>query len=119
MSRHNNLGSVYAKRGEWDKAMDYYKKSLEIRKKIGDTHGMALTRYGIANALLERKEFISAISSYLESEIILKKLGDKYNLMTLYYDLSLCFTTMNLKDVANEYYHKYDELRKQLGTKNP
>jgi tetratricopeptide (TPR) repeat protein len=55
-STYNNLGLEYADKGEWDKAIDYYKKDLEIFEKLGDVLGMALTRYGIANILRDQKK---------------------------------------------------------------
>ncbi|MFQ5342662.1 MAG: tetratricopeptide repeat protein, partial [Anaerolineae bacterium] len=38
-----NLGSVYADKGEWDRAIEFYEKSLETKERVGDIHGMAQT----------------------------------------------------------------------------
>ncbi len=37
----NNLGNVYQQKGEWDRAIEYYEKDLEISERVGDVHGMA------------------------------------------------------------------------------
>jgi tetratricopeptide (TPR) repeat protein len=34
---------IYADKGEWDKAIDFYQHSLEIKDRLGDIHGMART----------------------------------------------------------------------------
>ncbi len=35
------LGTLCFRRGEWNKAIEYYKKSLETFNKIGNVHGAA------------------------------------------------------------------------------
>ncbi|GAI42357.1 unnamed protein product, partial [marine sediment metagenome] len=35
---------VYYGQGEYDKALKYHKESLQIRAKIGDIHGIAISQ---------------------------------------------------------------------------
>ncbi len=37
------MSLIYADKGEWDKAIDFYQHSLEIKERLGDIHGMAQT----------------------------------------------------------------------------
>jgi tetratricopeptide (TPR) repeat protein len=36
-----NMGLVYQDRGEWDKALEFYQKSLKTKEQVEDIHGMA------------------------------------------------------------------------------
>jgi tetratricopeptide (TPR) repeat protein len=109
------LGTIVHKLGEWDKAIDYYEKDLETFEKLGDIHGMAVTKYNIANILRDKKQHNEALKLYFESEKTLKKLGDKLNLMKIYYDFNPCYDDMEQEKRAEEYYQKAEELRLQLG----
>jgi Flp pilus assembly protein TadD len=40
---YNNLGIVYAERGEWEQAIEFYRKDLEISERMGDIPGQAGT----------------------------------------------------------------------------
>ncbi|MGC1120406.1 MAG: tetratricopeptide repeat protein [Candidatus Methanofastidiosia archaeon] len=48
------LGTIVDDLGEWDKAIEYYEKDLEILEGLGDTHGMAKT-YGNLGPVYARK----------------------------------------------------------------
>jgi len=39
----NDLGTVFYSRGQYDKAYEYFEKSLAIRRKIGDPKGEGAT----------------------------------------------------------------------------
>jgi len=40
---YNNLGNVYAEKGERNRACEFYQKSFDIYEKVGDIHGIAQT----------------------------------------------------------------------------
>ena len=58
-SHLNNLGMVYADKGEWDRAIELYEQALEIYEQVVDIHGIAQTTnnlgddYHILGNLLE------------------------------------------------------------------
>ncbi|MFP6870386.1 MAG: tetratricopeptide repeat protein [Nitrospinota bacterium] len=45
----NNIGVIHKLQGRYGKAMEFYEKSLEIKKRLGDRAGMATTYTGIGN----------------------------------------------------------------------
>jgi tetratricopeptide (TPR) repeat protein len=47
------LGSVYQKKGEWNRAIEMYERSLETFERVGDVHGMAQTWTNMALLYLE------------------------------------------------------------------
>jgi len=40
---YNNIGGIYSKKGEWDKALEYYLKSEKIMIEVGDRAGLGTT----------------------------------------------------------------------------
>ncbi|MBY0543742.1 MAG: tetratricopeptide repeat-containing sensor histidine kinase [Sphingobacteriaceae bacterium] len=56
-----SLGNSNLKLGKLNVSMDYYKKSLAIRTKIGDISGIALSNWGLGQVYLEKKEYINAL----------------------------------------------------------
>ena len=74
------LGTIVRRLGEWDKAIDYYEKSLEISEKLGDIHGMAITWENLAEVYCRKSDVDTALNYCNSSFEILEKLGDKLNL---------------------------------------
>ena len=77
---YNNLGLVYARKGEWDTAIDYYQKDFEIFEKIGDALEMAITWGNLAEAYCGKDDIGTALEYCNNSFEILEKMGDKLNL---------------------------------------
>lgn len=50
-----NLGSIYTNRGDWDKAEEYYRKSLEIEEEIGNIRAVGQI-YSNLGILSEHRE---------------------------------------------------------------
>lgn len=62
---YNNIGLIYYNKGDYDRAMEYYNKSLNIKERIGDEPGMASTYYNIF-LIYETKGNINKAIYYLE-----------------------------------------------------
>ena len=45
---YNNLGNVYQAGGELGEAFEFYEKSIEIKRRLGDEHGLAKTMGNVA-----------------------------------------------------------------------
>ncbi len=56
-----NLGSLATARGEYEKALDFFRQSARISRQIGDTHGEIIARINESDAL-------SALQRYEEGE---------------------------------------------------
>jgi len=68
-SLYNNMGIICKERKEYDKAFQYYNKSLAIRIKQRDTAGMAQTNNNLGNAFIligEYKMAIEILNSVLQ-----------------------------------------------------
>mgnify|MGYP001801204026 FL=1 len=64
---HNNIGIVYKQKGDHEKALDYFEKSLSIwLKALGANHPEIATCYGsIANVCKAKGEYDQALGHYI------------------------------------------------------
>ncbi|MEP7216938.1 MAG: tetratricopeptide repeat protein, partial [Anaerolineaceae bacterium] len=64
----NNVGyELHYVKGLWDEGLAYYRRSLEIRTRIGDTIGRAMVSNNIAEILLDQGLYAEAEAMFRES----------------------------------------------------
>jgi tetratricopeptide (TPR) repeat protein len=107
-----NLGLVYQDKGEWDKAIEFYNKDLEISKKIGDVedpireHGMAQTYGNLGNVYQLKEERDKAIEFYRKALKEFEKIGDEHGMAQTYGNLGSVYGSKGKWNKASEFYHK-------------
>ena len=68
---------MYYYKGDYDKALDYYGRSLAIQEEIGDKHGMGMSLGHIGNMHSDKGDYKKA-EEYLEKSLaIQKEIGTK------------------------------------------
>ena len=87
----NSLGLFHKARGEWDKAIEFYEKSLKGKDKVGDIHGLAQTYNNLGLVYKDKGEWDKAIEFYEKDLEISKKVGDIFGLAQTYGNLSLLY----------------------------
>ena len=73
-----NLGSVYYRQGEWDRAIEMYEKSLETKERVRDVHGMAQTWINMAILYLDTGRPAEAKPLLARAYLILSQCGSPY-----------------------------------------
>ncbi|MFX1253713.1 MAG: tetratricopeptide repeat protein [Promethearchaeota archaeon] len=73
----SNLGQVYFRSGELDKALTCFNEALQINIKFGNLQGKAFQLTNIAKVLYEKKNYKSALEYLQESLKIFNELGLK------------------------------------------
>ena len=111
----NDLGVLYQAKGEWDKAIDYYQRSLVIREKLGDEHGMATTFNNLGVVYQDKGELDKAIKYYQRDLAICKKVGDEVGAATTMYNMALLYEDMERYDEAVELLEKVVEIDERVG----
>lgn len=75
----NNIGLIYKSQGDYNKSIDYYKKSLKIREAIGDKAAIALTLNNMGSIYYNQGDYARAIDYFTKSlkisEAIMNKKG--------------------------------------------
>ena len=105
---YNNLGLVWNKKGEYDKAIEYFEKSLAIKlKTLGGEHSDVATSYfDIGNINKTLNNFELAIENYQNGFLIEKKGG-------FLFKIAQCYEALNEQEKASDYYIQCAEIRKQ------
>jgi tetratricopeptide (TPR) repeat protein len=69
----NTIGSIYEHQKDYEKALDYYRKSLKIREAIGDKAGISWSLNGIGASYLMKKIMLKQSTIALSLYKCLKK----------------------------------------------
>jgi len=113
----HQLGFINDHRGEYSKALEYYEKSLEIRKKtLPANHPDLATSYNnIGLVYRSMGEYSKALEYYEKSLEIRKKTlpANHPDLATSYNNIGLVYRSMGEYSKALEYYEKALEIRKK------
>ncbi len=73
----HNFGNIVQNRGEYDKALEYYERSLKIAEELGDRSGVAQSLHQIGMIHQERGEYDKALEYYDRSLKIKEELGNR------------------------------------------
>ena len=82
-SVYYNIGATYAAKKNYDKAVDYYEKSIEQSLEVNDLYSLAFTNYGIAEILILQDKPLEAR----------KKLSSVFELFSSNQDLLMLFNS--------------------------
>ena len=113
----NNIGISYDMQGEYEKALDFYLRSLKIKEELGDKKAIArsLNNIGvILSALGNNKE---ALQYYTRALEIKEKLGDRGGIASQYINIGNIHKEGKEFTQAMEYYRKALDIYREI--KNP
>ena len=121
---YNNLGLAYDSKGDYDKAIEYYQKSLKIGlKKLGSEHPDVATSYNNLGKAYESKGDYGKAIEYCQKalKIDLKKLGPEHpKVAGDYNSLGLIYKRRGGYGKAIEYYQKALKIDlKKIGPEYP
>ena len=97
---YNNLGLICARKGEWDRAVEFYERDLEISGLVGDRHGMARTWGNLGAVYLRKGDWGRAVELYRRSLEVLEQLGDVRGVAQTYNNLGLAYVRKGDLDQA-------------------
>ena len=98
----NNLGMIYQTRGNIDRAIDMYEKSLVRYKEIGLKEGIATLYGNLGSIYMNRCDFNKALNMYEKSLTINESHGNKRGMASVYGNLGLIHKSTGEFDRAIE-----------------
>ncbi len=110
----NNLGYYFGQKGDPEKELSHYFKSLEIKKEINDLKGVAIAYNNIGMIYKERGDLKNAIDFYDKSLKIKEQLGDKKSLSLSLSNIGVIYESLGEIDKALEYYYKALDIQNEL-----
>ncbi|MBK6963844.1 MAG: tetratricopeptide repeat protein [Bacteroidales bacterium] len=102
----NNIGKVYAKRKDYQKAIEYQQEAFVLATKLNAKLEMSQTLLGLAETYNQQGDFRSSISSYHSAKEIAREIGANYELKFAYEGLAGLY--QKVSDFKNAY--KYQTL---------
>ena len=121
---YSNLGLAYDNKGDYDKAIEYYKKALKIiLRKLGSEHpNVAIYYNNLGFAYREKGDYDKAIEYFQKAlKIGLRKLGSEHPNVAFYYNnLGKTYNNKGDYDKAIEYLQKALKIGlRKLGSEHP
>ena len=110
-----NLGLIYRKRGDLNKAEEMYKKSLEIDEKLGGIKGMAYYYGNLGVVYYKRGELDKAEEMHKKSLEIAEKFGLQEVMASSYGNLGLIYQDRGELDKSQKMHKKSLDIEKNLG----
>ena len=107
------MGMIVDQLSEWDKAINYYHKSLEIKERIGNIYGMARTYGALGIIYGENGEWDKAIDYYQKSLEINENFEDLMGIARICSNLGLVYFRKGEWDKAIDYYQKSLEIKER------
>ncbi len=115
ISSYLNLGASYFKIGEFDTALDYWKKSEELLEKIDNSRfNSSLYQNLGAYYIISENDYERALDYFKQSLHISEKNRNLVHLSSLYDIISEIYDEMNDLGNAYHYLRKHQELNQQL-----
>ncbi len=120
----NGLGTVYGTAGEYDKALDYYFQSLQIKKELlGEKHPDIAVRFNNIGIIYNLKgEYYKALEYHSKAlQIRQEILGEKHPAVAMSFDnIGLVYSNSGEYNKALDYYFKSLQIKKEiLSEKHP
>ena len=91
----NAIGKVYAKKGDYEKAINYQKQAYETAKKLESKNDMTIALIGLAQSHEKRGDSHQSLEAYLEAEKNAKEIGAALRLKEIYEGLSTIYAELS------------------------
>ena len=113
----HQLGIVAQRRGSYDEALGWYRKSLDIAEKLGDRAGMAISYHQLGMVAQHRGSYDEALLWYRKSLDIKEELGNRAGMASSYHQLGNVAQARGSDEEALSWYRKSLEIKEELGNR--
>ncbi|MDP1744827.1 MAG: tetratricopeptide repeat protein [Bacteroidota bacterium] len=114
---YNSLGIIFYNKGNYDKAINYYSRSLKIREEIGDKKGIAATLNNFGIVYQDQGDNAKAIECYTRSLKTNEEIGDKKGEANTLSNIGRIYREQHDTSKAIYYQTRSLKLRESIGDK--
>ncbi|MFH2143749.1 MAG: tetratricopeptide repeat protein [Bacteroidota bacterium] len=115
---YNNIGNVHYDHLEFDKALEYYFKSLKLDEELSEKQAMSGCYINIGNAYFDMRNLENANEYYFKALNITEELGDKRGMSKCYNNIGNVLLSQGKFDDVIEYYQKSLKIKEEYDDKN-
>jgi tetratricopeptide (TPR) repeat protein len=112
---YDALGSSHFYQGAYPQAIEYWRKSLALRRDLADAYGIALSCYNLGLVYTRQSDFASAIRYCQESLQIRERIGDVWGSGASYNSLGILHYNLGAYPQALECYQKSLAILETIG----
>jgi len=110
----NNIGKVYAKKGNFDLAIKYQREALQIATERTAKIEIAHALMGLANTYFLTGDIQTSLDYYKKAEVYAEEISANYELLDIYNGLSKNFQTIGDYKNALKYQEYYTSVKDTL-----
>ncbi len=114
---YNEIGFVHQSEMNLSKALDAFKKSLELNQETNNKEGQMESLTNIANVMYDSGNYNAAIKNFEQSLRISDQMNDKKKSSDLIANIAIVYENTYRYDEAIEYLTKSLELKKEINDK--
>ena len=111
----NMLGVIHVNRGDYDKGLENYYKSLEVYERLDDPYRVAKLHNNIGNVFGDRMESEKSLEHSMKALAAMEKLRDPQAMSFIYNNIGATYYSMGQRDLALEYFGKGLEIFERIG----
>jgi tetratricopeptide (TPR) repeat protein len=114
----NTQGATFTMIGNYEKALEYYEKSLKIREEKGDKSPIAASYNNIAAIYEAQGKYEKTLDYFLKAKKIFEELGDKLAMSAILRNYGKVYESQGNYKKALDYYVKSLKIKEEIGDKN-
>lgn len=111
----HTLGSVHLRMGTYSQAIEHFKKSIEVRERLGDLYGMVRSYNNLAVVHWGLNDYELVVQYLNHSLELSQRMGYTYGMAMCYNNLGVVFFTQDNYSQAIQYYQQSLAIRKEIG----
>ncbi len=111
---YNNLANVYRTRGEYVKALELYRLSLDMSTDNGDLNLMAVTMKNIGICYKLKEDYVISLDYLRNALKLATEISLNKYILDTYYELSDLYSILGNNDKALDYYKLYSARKDSL-----
>ncbi len=114
----NEVATLYWKKEDYGKALDYYEQSVKLNESINNQHGIIGIYGNMAMIYADKKDYEHSLELFEKTLAYKRKGNDKYNLSSVLINTSVVLNNLGQHDKAAKYLEEALQLSKELNDLN-